>query len=258
MTSASGLAPHDRDLSCWRFPDCRCNTSAIRSALPREPQLVVGWRTRRAGGDVVVASNSLAHIGSLVPRLCRTSARCVYLDAAAEKDRPTVSAVGSLATLVAIGATAEPVAASSSEPARLVTSAPRPTPTLVVPSTTATTASTSPTPPPASTTPPPTRVATPSPTPGPAPKPLLKPAPKPAPKPQSQPKPQPKPEPKEQPEPQPKPQPKTTTKASDGGSVYYANCAAVIAAGKAPIRRGDPGYRAALDRDGDGQGCAGD
>ncbi len=41
-------------------------------------------------------------------------------------------------------------------------------------------------------------------------------------------------------------------------SVYYKNCAAVQAAGAAPIRRGDPGYRAALDRDGDGEGCAGD
>ncbi|WP_312859165.1 excalibur calcium-binding domain-containing protein [Pseudonocardia xinjiangensis] len=34
--------------------------------------------------------------------------------------------------------------------------------------------------------------------------------------------------------------------------------APVRAAGAAPIRRGDPGYRAALDRDGDGEGCAGD
>ncbi len=41
-------------------------------------------------------------------------------------------------------------------------------------------------------------------------------------------------------------------------SVYYENCAAVRAAGAAPIRRGDPGYRSALDRDGDGEGCAGD
>ena len=40
--------------------------------------------------------------------------------------------------------------------------------------------------------------------------------------------------------------------------VYYKNCAAVQAAGAAPIRRGDPGYRAALDRDGDGEGGAGD
>jgi len=40
--------------------------------------------------------------------------------------------------------------------------------------------------------------------------------------------------------------------------VYYKNCAAVQAAGAAPIRRGDPGYRSALDRDGDGEGCAGD
>ena len=41
-------------------------------------------------------------------------------------------------------------------------------------------------------------------------------------------------------------------------SVYYKNCAAVRAAGAAPIRRGDPGYARHLDRDGDGQGCAGD
>ncbi|MGI5127093.1 excalibur calcium-binding domain-containing protein [Pseudonocardia sp. CA-107938] len=41
-------------------------------------------------------------------------------------------------------------------------------------------------------------------------------------------------------------------------NVYYKNCAAVQAAGAAPIRRGDPGYRPALDRDGDGEGCAGD
>lgn len=38
-------------------------------------------------------------------------------------------------------------------------------------------------------------------------------------------------------------------------SVYYANCSAVRAAGKAPIRRGDPGYSTKLDRDGDGIAC---
>jgi DNA polymerase III sliding clamp (beta) subunit (PCNA family) len=37
--------------------------------------------------------------------------------------------------------------------------------------------------------------------------------------------------------------------------VTYANCAAVRAAGKAPLRRGDPGYSSALDRDGDGIAC---
>jgi hypothetical protein len=37
--------------------------------------------------------------------------------------------------------------------------------------------------------------------------------------------------------------------------VYYANCAAVRAAGKAPLHRGDPGYRSGLDRDGDGVAC---
>lgn len=43
-----------------------------------------------------------------------------------------------------------------------------------------------------------------------------------------------------------------------GGNVYYKNCDAVRAAGAAPIKRGDPGYAKHLDRDGDGQGCAGD
>ncbi len=37
--------------------------------------------------------------------------------------------------------------------------------------------------------------------------------------------------------------------------VYYANCAEVRAAGAAPIRRGEPGYRSGLDRDGDGVAC---
>ncbi|WP_205631863.1 excalibur calcium-binding domain-containing protein [Paraurantiacibacter namhicola] len=39
------------------------------------------------------------------------------------------------------------------------------------------------------------------------------------------------------------------------GSVYYRNCDAVRVAGKAPLRRGDPGYRAGLDRDNDGLAC---
>lgn len=38
-------------------------------------------------------------------------------------------------------------------------------------------------------------------------------------------------------------------------SVYYANCDDAIAAGAAPIQRGQPGYRSALDRDGDGTAC---
>ncbi|RJF75571.1 MBL fold metallo-hydrolase [Deinococcus cavernae] len=36
---------------------------------------------------------------------------------------------------------------------------------------------------------------------------------------------------------------------------YYPNCAAVRAAGAAPLLRGQPGYRAGLDRDGDGRAC---
>ncbi|MBX7457718.1 excalibur calcium-binding domain-containing protein [Qipengyuania sp. 1NDH17] len=37
--------------------------------------------------------------------------------------------------------------------------------------------------------------------------------------------------------------------------VYYRNGASARAAGVAPIRRGQPGYRPALDRDGDGWAC---
>lgn len=40
-----------------------------------------------------------------------------------------------------------------------------------------------------------------------------------------------------------------------GSGVYYPNCDAVRAAGKAPLYRGQPGYRAGLDRDGDGIAC---
>ncbi|MDP2087311.1 MAG: excalibur calcium-binding domain-containing protein [Gemmobacter sp.] len=49
--------------------------------------------------------------------------------------------------------------------------------------------------------------------------------------------------------------PRTTAPSRQGGEPYYANCAAARAAGVAPLRRGDPGYRAKLDRDGDGIAC---
>lgn len=42
---------------------------------------------------------------------------------------------------------------------------------------------------------------------------------------------------------------------TSGGSTYYKNCAAVWAAGKAPIHAGDPGYSTDLDGDSDGVGC---
>ncbi len=44
--------------------------------------------------------------------------------------------------------------------------------------------------------------------------------------------------------------------AAQVAEVDYANCDAVRAAGKAPLRRGDPGYSAKLDRDGDGVACS--
>ncbi|WP_329378223.1 excalibur calcium-binding domain-containing protein [Streptomyces sp. NBC_01351] len=66
--------------------------------------------------------------------------------------------------------------------------------------------------------------------------------------------------PKSTPKPTPTPTPKPTVDEDDsgsggGGSVSYRNCSAVKAAGKAPIRRGDPGYGQHLDRDGDGIAC---
>lgn len=43
--------------------------------------------------------------------------------------------------------------------------------------------------------------------------------------------------------------------STGGGSAYYANCDAVRAAGKSPLYSWQPGYRAGLDRDGDGVAC---
>ncbi|WP_239153559.1 excalibur calcium-binding domain-containing protein [Virgisporangium aliadipatigenens] len=48
------------------------------------------------------------------------------------------------------------------------------------------------------------------------------------------------------------PAPPATT---GGGSVYYKNCDEVRRAGKAPLYKGQPGYRSGLDRDGDGIAC---
>ncbi|MDF7666188.1 DUF1524 domain-containing protein [Bifidobacterium sp. ESL0745] len=53
----------------------------------------------------------------------------------------------------------------------------------------------------------------------------------------------------------PAPAPAASAVPQGGGDVYYKNCAAVRAAGKAPIYAGQPGYRAALDRDRDGIAC---
>lgn len=43
--------------------------------------------------------------------------------------------------------------------------------------------------------------------------------------------------------------------AGDKKAVHYKDCAAVRKAGKAPLRRGQPGYAAHLDPDGDGVAC---
>lgn len=47
----------------------------------------------------------------------------------------------------------------------------------------------------------------------------------------------------------------TEEQATEKDAVVYANCAAVRAAGKAPLHEGEPGYSRKLDRDGDGVAC---
>lgn len=44
-------------------------------------------------------------------------------------------------------------------------------------------------------------------------------------------------------------------KTASPKTVYYSNCSAAKAAGAAPLYKGDPGYRSALDRDHDGVAC---
>ncbi|GAA3044682.1 excalibur calcium-binding domain-containing protein [Actinokineospora globicatena] len=59
------------------------------------------------------------------------------------------------------------------------------------------------------------------------------------------------------PAPPPAPEPPTTEPElpEPPADAYYANCAAARAAGAAPIHRGEPGYRPALDRNNDGTAC---
>jgi competence protein ComEC len=52
----------------------------------------------------------------------------------------------------------------------------------------------------------------------------------------------------------PIPEPTVVPKEQDA-NVVYKNCSEVKAAGKAPLHRGDPGYRSKLDRDNDGLAC---
>ncbi|GJF09623.1 hypothetical protein NGTWS0302_24230 [Mycolicibacterium cyprinidarum] len=47
----------------------------------------------------------------------------------------------------------------------------------------------------------------------------------------------------------------TVSTAADLAGVYYDTCAAVRAAGAAPLLAGQQGYRSGLDRDGDGVAC---
>lgn len=71
----------------------------------------------------------------------------------------------------------------------------------------------------------------------------------------AQPEPVQQPAPVQTPAPQPAQPAQPTPAAPAPQSTYYANCAAVRAAGAAPIYAGQPGYSTKLDRDRDGVGC---
>ena len=89
-----------------------------------------------------------------------------------------------------------------------------------------------------------------------APAPRVAPAPPVKPEPPVAPAPRVKPEPPVAPAPRVAPTPVPETQAGESSSaVYYKNCTAARAAGAAPIQKGEPGYRSALDRDGDGTAC---
>ncbi|WP_018332838.1 thermonuclease family protein [Actinomycetospora chiangmaiensis] len=65
--------------------------------------------------------------------------------------------------------------------------------------------------------------------------------------------PSPKPQPQAAPRPAPKPRPAAA--APKPAAASYKNCTEAKAAGAAPLHRGQPGYAAKLDRDGDGVAC---
>ena len=115
----------------------------------------------------------------------------------------------------------------------------------------------------ASPSPSPTPTPSPSPTPSPAPSPTPSPTPSPIPTTQAPPSESPAPSTTQEPE----PTPEATTQAGGGAaapapaeepnqeSTYFPNCKKAKESGAAPLRRGDPGYREELDRDGDGVAC---
>lgn len=59
----------------------------------------------------------------------------------------------------------------------------------------------------------------------------------------------------EEPEGDPDPNPQDEDDDNGGGIAYYKNCTDARRSGAAPIYRGEPGYRSALDRNNDGVAC---
>ncbi|MEJ3653696.1 excalibur calcium-binding domain-containing protein [Actinomycetes bacterium KLBMP 9759] len=142
--------------------------------------------------------------------------------------KPLWIAAGVVGTLVLIGtANRAPVAPPASTSAQSTIAAAAPTTQAVAPAPVTTSAA-------------PTTKASPTPSPSPSP--------------------QPRPQPQPQPDPKPKPDPQPVAKAperedDEPAAAFYKNCDAVKAAGRAPLRAGEPGYSTKLDRDRDGVAC---
>ncbi|SNS92780.1 excalibur calcium-binding domain-containing protein [Rhodococcoides kyotonense] len=205
---------------------------------------IVGWVALVVGVLFVLASLIDFSFAGLVVGLCAAAAGGLYLFADPSKGRIVwaTPAIATLPALIAFGISTPtpepeetPTAAAFAAPAIADVSTTTARPTTTVPTTTAPTTV-------APTTTVPTTVApTPETVPVYVPPPTTEYAPAPA--------------PAYVPEPEPVYVPPAPVVAEAPSYVSYANCAAVRAAGAAPIYRGEPGYSSKLDRDGDGVGC---
>lgn len=221
---------------------------------PERPRPLIGriiaWCAAVLGALVLLASIADFSLPGIVFGLCVAAAGALYLIVKPSHGRVVwaTPALAAIPALVAVGIVA-PTAHSEDVPAPAAFAAPaiaEVSPTTTRPTTTRPTTTT------------PTATATVAPTTT-APTTTLAPAPETvtvyAPPPTTTVPYVPEPAPVYIAEPEPEYVPPAPAAAAVPSYVSYANCAAVRAAGAAPIYAGDPGYSSKLDRDGDGLGC---
>ena len=138
---------YDRGLCYWRLPDCCCDrgTAFFRRYPGNRRSLWVGIAIGVAA-DVLLARHPLGRIGTLADGIRTVAAAPLTAPRFPKKIILPASAVRSIATLIAIGATAPPASALTSASTPSMTSTTSITPTLVVvPSVTTPAVTTSPT-----------------------------------------------------------------------------------------------------------------